>query len=242
MSAKTSFHSPLRARQARPAGLVVALALAGVAALLATDVQAAPAPSPSAVIDGPALAVDQAAATAQLKQLAEELMLPGAALLIRTPDGEITATYGTTELHGSTPVSLEDHVRVGSNTKTWTATAILQLVQEGKIALEDSVSLYRPDVPNGENITIKELLNMTSGLFNYTETYYLNNEMDTNPQRVWDPEELVELGVGCRRILRREPVGTTQTRTTFFSDSLPSRSKASHCRRSFRSVSSPRWG
>jgi D-alanyl-D-alanine carboxypeptidase len=121
-------------------------------------------------------------------------MVPGAAMLIRTPDGDITSTYGTTTLGGSTPVSLDDHLRVGSNTKTWTATVILQLVQEGKIALSDPVSKYRPDVPNGKNITIEQLLNMRSGLFNYTETYELNHQLDTNPQRAWQPEELVRMG------------------------------------------------
>jgi len=196
MSTTTRFHSPLRTHRGRSFGLVAAVALASVAALIAADTQSAPAASPTADTAGPSLALDEEAITSQFEELAEGLMLPGAALLIRTPAGEVTATYGTTELGGETPVTLEDHVRVGSNTKTWTATAILQLVQEGKIALDDPVSVYRPDVPNGDNITIEELLNMTSGLFNYTETYYLNYEMDTDPQKVWNPEELVELGVG----------------------------------------------
>jgi D-alanyl-D-alanine carboxypeptidase len=144
----------------------------------------------------PRLPLDGAALITSFDQLAESMMVPGAAMLIRTPDGEISATYGVTELGGAVPVTLGDHVRVGSTTKTWTATVILQLVQEGKIALGDPVSKYRPDIPNGENITIEELLNMRSGLFNYTETYQLLHNMDVDPQSVWNPEQLLALGVG----------------------------------------------
>ena len=129
-------------------------------------------------------------------------MVPGAAMMIRTPDGEVTATYGTTQLGGSVPVSLDDHVRVGSNTKPWMATVILQLVQEGKIALTDPVSKYRPDIPNGENITIEQLLNMRSGLFNYTETYRLLHDMDVDPQSVWDPEQLLAHGRRSAAVFR----------------------------------------
>jgi D-alanyl-D-alanine carboxypeptidase len=188
--------SVARTRHARALGFAMTLALAVTATVLGSDIHPAPAAPPTDGTAGLAFTLDKAAVSTQLEQLAEEMMVPGAAVLIRTPEGEVSATFGTTELGGVTPVSLDDHVRVGSNTKTWTATAILQLVQEGKIALADPVSHYRPDVPNGENITVKELLNMTSGLFNYTETYYLNYEMDTDPQRAWDPEQLVALGVG----------------------------------------------
>jgi D-alanyl-D-alanine carboxypeptidase len=183
------------ARGARIIGLTAILAFAPMVTGCTINTQSGPTASPSVAPGAPRLPLDSAAITAQFTKLAKGLMIPGAAMLIRTPDGEVTATYGTTELGGSTPVSLDDHVRVGSNTKTWTATVILQLVQEGKIALDDPVSKYRPDIPNGENITIKELLNMTSGLFNYTETYQINHDMDVNPQTAWDPEQLLAIGV-----------------------------------------------
>lgn len=175
---------------------VTAVALVSIAVSGCTAGGPAPAPSGTASVapSGGRVSMNSAVLKAQFQELAKGLMVPGAAMLIRTPDGEVTSTYGTTTLGGSTPVSLDDHLRVGSNTKTWTATVILQLVQEGKIALSDPVSKYRPDVPNGKNITIEQLLNMRSGLFNYSETYELNHQLDTNPQRVWQPEELVRMG------------------------------------------------
>ncbi|RFA15707.1 D-alanyl-D-alanine carboxypeptidase [Subtercola boreus] len=139
--------------------------------------------------------LDQAGLTALFEATAKEYGQPGAAMLLRTPEGDFTATYGVTAPGGSTPVSIDDHIRIGSNTKTWTGTVILQLVQEGKIALADPVSKYRPDVPNGDNITIEQMLMMRSGLANYTETYALNAALDAEPQRVWQPEELVAMGL-----------------------------------------------
>lgn len=156
----------------------------------------APSRSPTASVRALQLPLDEKALVASFEKLAESMMVPGAAMLIRTPDGELTATFGTTELGGSVPVSLDDHIRAGSTTKTWTATVIPQLAQEGKIALDDPVSRYRPDIPNAENITIEQLLNMRSGLFSYTETYQMLHDMDLDPQSVWDPERLVSIGVG----------------------------------------------
>jgi D-alanyl-D-alanine carboxypeptidase len=144
---------------------------------------------------GMTVTVDEAELAATMDRVAAEMHVPGAVMLLRTPAGEITHTYGFRELGGVDPVTVEDHIRVGSNTKTMTGTAILQLVQEGAIALEDPVSEYRPDVPGGEDITIAHLLNMRSGLFNYSETYELNLSLDERPEREWDPEELVAIGL-----------------------------------------------
>jgi len=92
---------------------------------------------------------------------------------------------------------VDEHIRVGSNTKTWTGTVILQLVDEGKISLDDPVSKYRPDVPNGENITISQLLSMRSGLANYSTDLDLNEQQDNNPGRAWTPEELLAKGISA---------------------------------------------
>src|SRR5690349_1179138 len=121
------------------------------------------APSPSAVPDY------AAALQPQLEQLVRDMSVTGAVVLVRTPDrGDWTTTIGTQTYRGNDPVQVADHVRIGSNTKTWTGTVILQLVGEGRLRLTDPVATYRPDVPNGANITIEQLLNMRSGLYNYT--------------------------------------------------------------------------
>ena len=137
-----------------------------------------------------------AAVQPELDRLMRDLAVTGAVVLVRSPElGDWATAMGTRTWHGTEPVTLVDHVRVGSNTKTWTATVILQLVDEGKIGLDDPVSRYRPDVPNGENITIAQLLDMSSGLANYTTDLELNEQMDSNPGRVWTPEELLAIGL-----------------------------------------------
>ena len=85
-------------------------------------------------------------------------------------------------------------MRIGSITKTFTATMILRLVDQKKLRLDDPVSIYRLNVPNGKAITIRELLNMTSGLFNYTEDEnFQKDAFLNNPQRVWNPGEVLAI-------------------------------------------------
>ncbi len=195
--------SAVSGRVLRAGGVAVALSLLVGGCADTTDDTGATSPpaatsapngdSDSAVAEVHAL--DQEELQATLDAGAQEFLSPGAVALLITPDGTVTATYGTTERDGGTAVTVDDHIRVGSNTKTWTATVILQLVQEGVLALTDPVSKFRPDVPDGENITIEQVLNMTSGLFNYSETPELNEALDTDPQRVWTPDELLALGL-----------------------------------------------
>lgn len=59
--------------------------------------------------------------------------------------------------------------------------------------------MYYDGVPNGGNITIAELLNMRSGLYNYSETLVLNEALDNEPDTVWQPTELLALGLANPR-------------------------------------------
>jgi D-alanyl-D-alanine carboxypeptidase len=135
-----------------------------------------------------------AALEPKLQQLVQEMLVPAAAVLVRSPElGDWATTFGTRSLDGTQPVTLSDHVRIGSNTKTMTGTIILQLVEEGILSLDDPVSTYRPDVPNGDQITIRNLLTMRSGLYNYSESVELNRSLDETPLRVWAPDELLAI-------------------------------------------------
>jgi CubicO group peptidase (beta-lactamase class C family) len=152
-----------------------------------------PACRPSEAKPAAARAIDPVALKDTVDKLARELLVPGAVVILHTPQGQFTHRYGVTTYRGTVPTRPDQHVRVGSNTKTWTGTVILQLVQEGKLELNDPVSKYRPDVPNGARITIEQLLNMRSGLYNYSESLEINQAMDRQPQKVWKPEELLAI-------------------------------------------------
>jgi CubicO group peptidase (beta-lactamase class C family) len=182
-------------RRRRPSGSLAASIATTAAALLV--VAAAPAnASPGSAAARSEVPAYAAAVRPELDRLMRDLAVTGAVVLVRSPElGDWSTTMGTRTWHGTEPVTLADHVRIGSNTKTWTATVILQLVDEGRINLDDPVSRYRPDVPNGEHITIAQLLDMSSGLANYTTDLGLNEQMDSNPGRVWDPEELLAIGL-----------------------------------------------
>ncbi len=103
------------------------------------------------------------------------LHTPGAIIYIDYPgQGTWATTMGTGDIAKNTPMSLNDHMRIGSITKTLTGTVILQLAQEGKLKLDDPVSKFQPEVPNGAHITVRDLLQMTSGLYNYSEDKAFN--------------------------------------------------------------------
>ncbi|MCU7549578.1 beta-lactamase family protein [Chitinophagaceae bacterium LB-8] len=76
------------------------------------------------------------------------------------------------------PASINTKYRIGSETKMFTAVIIFQLMEEGKINLDQKLSLYFPDLPNASKITISNLLNHRSGLHNYTEGTNYKEWMD----------------------------------------------------------------
>src|ERR1044072_3420868 len=137
--------------------------------------------------------IDQAALQSMLNNTASELLIPGALILLRTPQGEFTMTYGTTSLGAPTPPRADTHFRIASNTKTMTAAVIMLLAQEGKLSLDDAVSKYIPEVPNGDIITVSQLLNMRSGLYNYTNDPTISAGIDSDPAKVWMSTELLAI-------------------------------------------------
>jgi len=95
--------------------------------------------------------------------------IPGASAAVVTPDGTTwVGTEGVSNLSTGKAVSVNDRFNIGSTTKAIVATTVLQLVEEGKLNLSDTLNEYIPKVadqlPNGDRITIRELLNHTSGL------------------------------------------------------------------------------
>ena len=95
--------------------------------------------------------------------------LAGLSIAIARGDRIVFAKgYGYADLENQVPATAETIFKVGSVTKQFTALSIMQLVEQKKIALTDDVSKYLPDLTLGRPITIAQLLDMTSGLKNYT--------------------------------------------------------------------------
>jgi D-alanyl-D-alanine carboxypeptidase len=130
-------------------------------------------------ITGGALAItaapSQAADTSsQLRALIKQDGYPAALASVRERSGRVrNATAGVGDLRTREPVPVDGEVRIGSNTKTFTAVVVLQLVAEGKLELDAPVERYLPKLVRGDGIdgnaiTVRQLLQHTSGLPNYT--------------------------------------------------------------------------
>ncbi|MGW3042160.1 serine hydrolase domain-containing protein [Kitasatospora sp. NPDC001159] len=126
-----------------------------------------------------------------IKQVMAEASIPGVIVGYTTPDGSYQRAFGVADKASGTPMSPDIYMRIGSVTKTLTATAILRLVDQGKLGLDDPISKYVPNVPGGDGITVRELGDMRSGLYNYTLDPDFQQAFLTNPNRPFTPDELL---------------------------------------------------
>jgi len=137
--------------------------------------------------------VDPAALQALVDQTTKDWLIPGAVVLLRTPQGDVTVGAGTAELGRQQTPDANTHFRIASNTKTMTSAVILQLAQEGKLNLDDPVSRYVAGVPGGDTITVAQLLQMRTGLYNFTNSQIIAESLDNDPARAWQPQELLDI-------------------------------------------------
>ncbi|HUO40897.1 MAG TPA: serine hydrolase domain-containing protein, partial [Mycobacterium sp.] len=89
------------------------------------------------------------------------------------------------------PMKADFYSRIGSETKTFTVTAVLQLADEGKLALDDPIGKYIAGVPEGNLITLRQLARMQSGLYNYTNTAAFRQALTTDPRRPFTPQQML---------------------------------------------------
>lgn len=137
---------------------------------------------------------DDAALRAIVDNFVATTDTPGAMAAVWSGDG-IPWLYaaGVSDIETQTPLSTSDAVRIASNTKTFVATVVLQLVDEGMLSLDDVVSTWIPDVPNGDIATIRNLLGMTSGIFNWFEEPGIEAAWVADPLIPWTPEEAIDI-------------------------------------------------
>ncbi|MGW2132189.1 serine hydrolase domain-containing protein [Streptomyces coelicoflavus] len=179
-------------------------ALSGVVAALALSVPAANAltrgttATPAAHSQDAFTGRTDAALRKSLKSLVKEDGFPGALASVSGPHGRArNYTAGVGDLKTRSEVPTDGQVRIGSNTKTFTATVVLQLVDEGKINLDAPVDDYLPgllrgDGIDGRNITVRQLLQHTSGLPNYDEVI-LEDYLTNKQHRYFEPREILDV-------------------------------------------------
>lgn len=147
----------------------------------------------------------------ELQRAIEEIVdsgFTGLTLRVHDERGEWTGSAGVRELGDTAKPPVDGHVRIGSNTKTFTATVVLQLVGEGKLELDAPVADTLPEFGFDERITVRMVLQHTSGIFNFTGEYFpdgtvvpgipstiAGKEWVDNRFATYLPEELVRLAL-----------------------------------------------
>ena len=149
---------------------------------------------------------EKAAAALQelLDQQVKEQDILGMAMVVRMADGTVIGKVsGYTDPAGTEAWNVDTQTAGASTTKTFTAVVIMQLVEEGKLSLDDTIDTWFPEQPNGDRITVRMLLSHTSGLANYLSA---ENVMDGKWGKQWAPMELVAEANRLERVL--EPGGS----------------------------------
>ncbi len=137
-----------------------------------------------------------------------ELGAPGGILYVSDPEyGEFYLSTGYSNNETQTPMNPTDRFRIASITKTFTAASLLLLAEEGFLSLDDPVHLYLPDleIPSDDIITIRHLLNHTSGIADYFDTAYVFNILVQDQTHVFKPEELVQIALTVSPDLLSDP-------------------------------------
>ncbi|MET8448304.1 serine hydrolase domain-containing protein [Streptomyces sp. NPDC005209] len=169
----------------------------------------------AAAVAGPAFAAgtatgarstDTHAAARRAIQAAVRAGVPGVTATAEDAHGTWSATAGVGDTGTGKPRSTADRYRVGSITKTFVSTVLLQLEAEGRLSLDDTVDRWLPGVVrgnghDGRTVTVRRLLNHTSGIFNYTadedfgRTYFLKDGFFRHRYDTVTPLDLVAIAM-----------------------------------------------
>ena len=125
---------------------------------------------------------------------------PGVILLVDTPDGHYLNTAGVASMEDSTPMKPDDHLEIGSNTKSFTIVLLMQLQEAGVLSLDDPLSKWLPGwaekIPNGDQMTLHQLAQHTTGIWDYADDIIGAGTED--PDKLvqgYTPEELVQYAI-----------------------------------------------
>jgi D-alanyl-D-alanine carboxypeptidase len=118
-------------------------------------------------------------------------------------DGQVVFSrgYGKANLEWDQPVTPDTVFRIASNTKTFSAVAVLLLAQNGALTLDDRLSKFFPDFPRADAVTIRQLLTHTSGITSYDELYRDKPELTITRSM----EEMIEFIARLEPTYRFEP-------------------------------------
>ncbi|MFZ2176813.1 MAG: serine hydrolase domain-containing protein [Rhodococcus sp. (in: high G+C Gram-positive bacteria)] len=120
-----------------------------------------------------------------------EASVPGALVGVWGPEGDYVKAFGVADKATAAPMETDFYSRIGSETKTFTVTGVLQLVDEGRVGLDDPIAKFVDGVPLGDQITIRQLARMQSGLANYTASDEFQKAFFADPRAPFTPQQLL---------------------------------------------------
>ncbi|MDB9529423.1 serine hydrolase [Oscillatoria sp. CS-180] len=130
-----------------------------------------------------------------LDQTVTDSGIPGATAAVITPEGYTwLGASGVANLEVPMAMQSDAPFKIGSITKTFTATVVLQLTEEGLLSLDEGIAQWLPNevaavIPNSDTITVRQLLNHTSGVANFQRSEAYTTALLAEPTRIWQPEE-----------------------------------------------------
>jgi D-alanyl-D-alanine carboxypeptidase len=170
-----------------------------IAAMLASALPAASSDAADQV-DQRAAALDKA-----IPLTMQRASVPGAIVGIWQEGHEpYVRAFGVRDTATGETMAPDLSMRIGSNSKTFTVTAILMLADQGRLGLDDPIGRYVEGVPGGEEITLRQLAQMRSGLYDYARD--TNPKMPQEPFRQWTPRELLAIAFSHKPLF---PPGST---------------------------------
>ncbi|WP_369387026.1 serine hydrolase domain-containing protein [Streptomyces sp. CG1] len=162
---------------------------AAAPAALTTD---SPNPSPSEPAVRPLTPQVARQLDAAVQKVMHEAKVPGVTVGIWAPgQPSYVRSFGVADKSTGQKMAPGLYMRIGSETKTFTVTALLQLVDQKKVGLDDPIGKYIGGVPNENRITLRQLAEMRSGLYNYSEDPDFVQALTSDPQRSFTPEQLL---------------------------------------------------
>jgi D-alanyl-D-alanine carboxypeptidase len=122
---------------------------------------------------------------------AEHISAVSLSLSLHGQPSTIDVAAGTTTFGGSTPVTPANLFEIGSNTKAFTAVILLQLEAENKLTVNQTVGQWLPQYPSWKDVTIKQLLSMTSGIATYDATPAWEHDYSSAPTAFYSAPQLI---------------------------------------------------
>ncbi len=124
--------------------------------------------------------------------------VPGLVAGVWSPDKGVDLIYtaGVSNLNTNAAMDADFYFRIGSNTKTFVITVFLQLVEEELLSLDDKLSVYFPEFPRADEVTLAMLTDMRSGIYDYLETTEFEEIVFSNLLKEWTVNEKIALVLG----------------------------------------------